>query len=102
MGIFNAIFGSGTDTDTIKEMISNGAKIVDVRTPGEFQGGHVAGSRNIPLDKVSSKMNEIKKMGPVVLCCASGARSGQATSMLKSQGVDCVNGGSWLSVNALV
>lgn len=74
--------------------------ILDVRTPAEFSGGHVAGSRNIPLNEVEQKLEEIKAMKqPIILCCASGGRSGQATHFLKSQGVDCENGGSWLDVN---
>lgn len=74
--------------------------IIDVRTPGEFMGGHVAGSINIPLGEVVARLDEIKAMKqPIVLCCASGNRSGQATMFLKQNGIDCSNGGSWLDVN---
>lgn len=74
--------------------------IIDVRTPGEFIGGNVAGSINIPLQEIQNRTDEIKAMQqPIVLCCASGMRSGQATIYLKSLGLDCVNGGSWLDVN---
>lgn len=74
--------------------------IVDVRSPGEFSGGNVAGSINIPLQEVQQRMDEIKNLPqPIVLCCASGNRSGQATAFLKSVGVDCSNGGSWLDVS---
>lgn len=74
--------------------------IIDVRTPAEFMGGHVAGSINIPLQEVVQKLEEIKAMKqPIILCCASGGRSGQATHFLKSQGINCENGGSWLDVN---
>ncbi|MFM2156179.1 MAG: hypothetical protein RL516_928 [Bacteroidota bacterium] len=74
--------------------------IIDVRTPGEFMGGHVAGSINIPLQEIQNRANEIKALSqPIVLCCASGMRSGQATVYLKSLGIDCENGGSWLDVN---
>lgn len=75
--------------------------VVDVRTPGEFMGGHVAGSINIPLQEIQERLDEIKSLQqPIVLCCASGNRSGQATSFLKQQGIDCSNGGSWLDVNS--
>lgn len=74
--------------------------IIDVRTPGEFMGGNVAGSINIPLNEIPQRISEIKEMPkPIILCCASGARSGQATGFLKSNGIDCTNGGSWLDVN---
>jgi rhodanese-related sulfurtransferase len=74
--------------------------IIDVRTRGEFAGGNVAGSINIPLDEIQGKVAEIKAMKqPIVLCCMSGNRSGQATYFLQAQGIDCENGGSWLDVN---
>ncbi|HLP22209.1 MAG TPA: rhodanese-like domain-containing protein [Chitinophagales bacterium] len=81
--------------------MSNKQTIVDVRTPGEFMGGHVAGSINIPLQEIQSRIDELKALPqPIILCCASGNRSGQATSFLKSQGINCTNGGSWLDVNS--
>ena len=74
--------------------------IVDVRTPGEFMGGNVAGSINIPLQEIQERLDELKSLPqPIILCCASGGRSGQATSFLQRQGIDCVNGGSWMDVN---
>lgn len=87
---------------SIQEKINSGqATIVDVRTPGEFQGGHVQGSVNIPLNEVTSRLEEFEKMESVVLCCASGCRSGQATDFLKDQGIDAVNGGGWAMVDAI-
>jgi rhodanese-related sulfurtransferase len=74
--------------------------IVDVRTPSEFMGGNVAGSINIPLQEIQQRMDELKNLNqPLVLCCASGNRSGQATHYLSQQGIECCNGGSWLDVN---
>lgn len=81
--------------------MSNTRTVIDVRTPGEFMGGHVAGSINIPLQEIPERLEEIKTLPqPLVLCCASGNRSGQATAYLKNFGIDCTNGGSWLQVNA--
>lgn len=75
--------------------------IVDVRTPAEFQGGHVANSINIPLQDIPNRLNELKKLPqPLVLCCASGMRSARATTILKNAGLECQNGGSWMDVNA--
>jgi phage shock protein E len=74
--------------------------IVDVRTVEEFRGGHAEGAINIPLQEVVERMEEIKNLKmPLVLCCASGNRSGQAHRYLAQQGLDCYNGGSWLDVN---
>lgn len=78
----------------------NAGTIVDVRTRGEFMGGSVSGSINIPLNEIPERMEEVKKLKqPLVLCCASGNRSGQAAFLLSQQGVECYNGGSWLEVN---
>lgn len=74
--------------------------IVDVRTAAEFRGGNVEGSINIPLQEIERRMVELKTLKqPLVLCCASGGRSGQATQFLMQQGIECCNGGSWLDVN---
>lgn len=87
----------------VKELIQeNKGTIVDVRTIGEFQGGNASGSINIPLNEVPSRIDEIKELAmPLILCCASGGRSGQATGFLSAEGVECMNGGSWLDVNYL-
>lgn len=80
----------------LKELVKKGAVIIDVRTPGEFAGGHIKGSKNIPLQSLPNKINKISKTKPVILCCASGARSGSAKRMLKAQGfTDVHNGGGW-------
>jgi len=73
--------------------------VVDVRSPQEFMGGHVAGSMNIPLNEIPEHLDELKKMGQIVLCCASGGRSHQATIFLHQQGISCINGGAWTDVN---
>ena len=77
--------------------------IVDVRTQGEFAGGNVAGSINIPLQEVVERESEIMALEqPVMFCCASGGRSGQATAYFKQKGLNCENGGGWMEVNARV
>lgn len=79
-----------------QSLINNGAQIIDVRTPVEYNSGHISGSTNVPLDKIKSKINKIENLNkPVIFCCASGMRSGQATSIAKSRGVDAYNGGGW-------
>ena len=87
----------------LNEVIRNNkGTIVDVRTPGEFRGGSVAGAVNVPLNEVPQRIEELKQMaGPLVLCCASGNRSGQAADYLFRQGIPCLNGGSWVEVNFL-
>jgi len=86
----------------IQELINDTATtIVDVRTEGEFAEGNVNGSINIPLNEVVDRMEELKGMQPLVLCCLSGGRSGQATDFLQAQGCENVhNGGGWEMVKS--
>lgn len=73
--------------------------IVDVRSSMEYEHGHVNGSINIPLHEIPGRLEEFKALPqPVVLCCASGNRSGQASVFLNNQGIKCENGGSWIDV----
>lgn len=85
----------------MEEAIRTGqGTIVDVRTPGEYAHGHVNGSINIPLNEIHGRIDEIKKLtAPLILCCASGNRSGQATYFLSAQGINCFNAGPWHEVN---
>lgn len=84
----------------IENLLKANATIVDVRTHQEFNGGHVAGSINIPLQEIQNRIDEFKCMEkPILLCCASGNRSGIAAQFLNNNGIESVNAGSWLDVN---
>jgi phage shock protein E len=84
-----------------QELMAKGAQIIDVRTPGEYAGGHIKDSKNIPLQSLSSSMNKINKDKPVITCCASGMRSASAKRVLLSNGFkEVYNGGGWASLNA--
>lgn len=93
------LFGIGPKVD-LGDLISKGAMVIDVRTRGEFSGGHAKNSVNIPLDQLSDNLKKIKNKEQVIItCCASGMRSASAKSYLKSQGYANVhNAGSWYSV----
>lgn len=85
----------------MNELINNpSATIVDVRTETEFASGHVEGSINIPLDTVPNRIEEFADMSkPLILCCKSGNRSGQAMAFLQQHDIeDMHNGGSWTDV----
>lgn len=88
---------------SIGEIVKNSETIiVDVRTPEEFMGGNVVNSINIPLQELPHRVNELNKDNTIVLCCASGGRSGIATQLLQGQGFGNVyNGGGWTEVNYL-
>ena len=73
-----------------------GAQIVDVRTPAEFDRGHLPQCLNIPLDQFQARIAEIDPQRAVLLCCASGVRSGMAKSILETSGYQQVhNAGPW-------
>ena len=94
MGILSW-FGFGNKD--IKQVFEAGAIIIDVRTPHEFDQGKIPGSINIPVVRISTQIDRIKKMDKaVILCCASGMRAGIAKSTLKKAGIANVhNGGGW-------
>jgi len=79
----------------ISDMIKAGARIVDVRTPDEFADGAYPGAINVPLATLQARLGELEPKGkPVVLYCASGARSAQAARLLKLAGfTDVINAG---------
>jgi phage shock protein E len=80
----------------LPELKKAGATLVDVRSAAEFASAHAPGSINIPLQEIGSRLAEIPKTAPVVLCCASGTRSGMAKLALKRHGYSQIyNIGSW-------
>lgn len=102
MSFLNFLFGGG-DTADLKQLIDEGAFLVDVRTPGEFAGGHVKGSVNIPLDNLQTQINKFKDKKHIIVFCRSGNRSGMAKNILEQNGFkNVVNGGTWERVSLFV
>ncbi|MDP3929384.1 MAG: rhodanese-like domain-containing protein [Sediminibacterium sp.] len=102
LNFFKSLFASKGNED-IQEQLAAGAVIIDVRSEGEFGGGHIKGSKNIPLNKLAGKLESVKKLNKPIICvCASGMRSSQATNYLKQNGLSAFNGGSWHSIKNLV
>jgi phage shock protein E len=78
----------------VKRKLESGAIIVDVRTPEEFRDGAYPGAKNIPLSDLGRRLGEIPKDKPVILYCASGARSSSAAQAMKQAGyADVTNAG---------
>lgn len=96
MNFLELIFGKKVN---LQEVISTGAVILDVRTKGEYQSGHIRNSINIPVDNLPQNIKKLNKNKAIITCCASGARSASAMRILKSNGFEQVyNGGSWNSL----
>jgi phage shock protein E len=91
------VLGISSHTD-YKQLIAQGAIILDVRSKGEYQSGHIKGSINIPVDQLATELHRLRdKQAPILTCCASGMRSGTACSILKAHGYGNVhNAGSWV------
>lgn len=67
--------------------VAEGAKLVDVRSPGEFATGALPGAVNIPVDEIAGRTAELgDPNGKIVLYCASGGRSGAALALLSQRG----------------
>lgn len=80
----------------LPELKRQGALYVDVRSQSEFDAANAPGTINIPLQELNNRLNEIPKKVPVVVCCASGTRSGMAKMLLKKNGFQKVyNIGAW-------
>ncbi len=93
------LIGLGPKED-FKALVKSGAKIVDVRSRGEYASGHIKGSINIPLNELNKLPKSLKPDMTVITCCASGMRSSAAKSQLKAMGFSKVyNGGGWYSLN---
>lgn len=91
-----------TKNKRIKKMMpdyrNQGAIVVDVRSSSEYAMGSSAGSLNIPLDQLGHRLNELDREKTIILCCASGARSGMAAGVLKANGFkNVINAGSWMN-----
>lgn len=100
MGLFSSIFGRSAD---FAQLVNEGAIILDVRTPGEYAGGQIKGSKNIPLQSIQQNLSKIPKDKVIITCCASGMRSGSAKSILLSNGFKEVhNGGGWMSLKGKI
>jgi len=97
--ILQKLFGFGT-TINYAELMQKGAIIIDVRSKGEFAGGHIKGAVNIPIDVLKDKLHQLTdKNRTIITCCASGMRSASAKSILKTHGyTDVHNGGGWSSL----
>lgn len=75
------------DGPTARKLVAAGVKVIDVRTPAEFEAGHVPGAINIPHDQMAARHAEIGPPStPVLLYCKTGPRTKPATEALRAAG----------------
>ena len=104
MSLWSALFGGGSggsgsvrvDGATARKLVSDGALLLDVRTPTEYGAGHLPDAVNVPVDQLARRLDEIPQGRDIVVYCRSGARSAHATQLLRDAGFQNawnVNGG---------
>lgn len=93
---------AATPAKSAKQLIAEGAAVVDVRTPDEFSGGHVASATNVPVQELPQRIADIDKLvggdkaKPVVVYCRTGRRSAAAKQHLEAAGyTNVVNAGGY-------
>ncbi|MBS1602626.1 MAG: rhodanese-like domain-containing protein [Bacteroidetes bacterium] len=96
MSWLSNIFGGGG----VKQAVSQGAVIIDLRTAYEYDQGHIPHSLNIPVDRIKANIERIKSFRkPIILCCSTGNHCWEAAEVLRNAGVEqVINGGSWQSL----
>lgn len=84
----------------------NGGTVVDVRNESEWAAGHIPGAIHVPLSRLAGRIEELRRLGPLVVHCQGGARSAIAASLLRAGGIEDitdVEGGypAWLRAAGL-
>ena len=98
MGFFSNMIGSKNYTninnDELENIIKNNKNtlILDVRSVGEFRSGHIPNAKNIPVQELSSQINNLDayKDDDIIVYCASGGRSSSAANILSNNGFNKV------------
>lgn len=89
--------------DIIKDLIREGAFLVDVRNPDEFAEGHANGTVNIPVHDVLNNITQFEGKSSIIVFCKSGGRSEMAKSLLEAKGIqNVVNAGTWNYMNHIL
>lgn len=87
MGLFSILSGSNINKGLEEYRNTEGAVLLDVRSPGEYRGGHIPGSRNVPVQEIRGIEKVVPdKDTPIFTYCASGSRSSSAAGFLRSYG----------------
>ena len=84
-----------------KELLNQGAIIIDVRSESEYKSGHIKNSINVPLKDLTYRINEFDKKDNIVTVCAAGIRAESAKKFFESRGYNVANGGRWTNLKDL-
>jgi len=101
MGLLSFLFKK--KAQKIKELLTKGAVILDVRTKGEWDKDHIENAVHIPLNELKNNIEYLKSLNkPIIAHCQSGVRSKKATILLKSESIEAVNGGGLGDMKRLI
>lgn len=87
-------FGAGKriDSEAAHALVTAGAILLDVRSAGEFAGGHIDGAMNVPVQDLAGRLGDLPELErPIVVYCQSGARSARAAAVLRAKGYTAVH-----------
>lgn len=79
------------DADEGKALVDDGALLLDVREPDEWEAGHAPAAVHVPMKEVQDRQGELPKDRRIVAVCRAGGRSAAVTGALNSWGFDAVN-----------
>jgi len=79
------------DVDELARRRADGAFVLDVRRPDEYEAAHVPGAVLVPLDELAARQDELPADQPLLVICHSGARSATAVRALTQAGYDATN-----------
>jgi rhodanese-related sulfurtransferase len=71
---------------SVRDLAASPRHVLDVRRRGEYAGGHVPGAKNLPLEELPDRLDEVPRDGALAVVCASGNRSSTACSLLARAG----------------
>ena len=74
--------------ERVAELVDEGAELIDVRRPDEWEAGHIAGARRIEMNDLTASADSIDRERPVVFYCRTGNRSGMAAAAFREAGYD--------------
>ncbi len=102
IGLFVIVlkYAKGNKKD-YKDLLDQGAIIIDVRTESEYNSGHIKNSINVPLKDLTYRINEFDKKDNIVTVCAVGIRAESAKKFFESRGYNVANGGRWTNLKDL-
>ncbi len=81
---------TNVDANGVLKAQGEGVRVIDVRSQGEYDAGHVPGAENVPIDQFAAASAGWDKSAPLLVYCATGARSSEAVNVLQSAGFKTV------------